>query len=592
MSTSEQRGTTARPGTAPSEIPAGEPATAQEWASDVVADTLRALSLRYVALTPGATFRGLHDSIVNHQGNHHPQLVLCLHEEHAVAVAHGYAKAAGRPMAVALHSNVGLMHASMALYNAYCDQAPLLVLGAGGPADTHHRRAWTDWVHTFTDQAALVRPFLKWDDQPGSLPAAVRSLLRGAQLAAGAPRGPVYVSLDSELLEEPHDGSDLLADAHRFPPLPAPVPADAELDRAARLLAGAEHPVILVGRTSTSGEAWDQRVALAELLGAEVVTDLKQTASFPTRHPLHHRDTGIRLTARGRAAVAAADVVLSLDWLDLGTALRDAGQEHTTVVHATLAHQNVRGYTQLDFWPGPVDVTLTGHPDDVVGPLLERLRTLRTPATPPYPTHPEPRPEPETERPDAAAPLTLDALARTVHEACAAQPATLIRATLNWPEDAWPLTGPMDYLGMDGGGGLGSGPGMAVGGALALLGSGRLPVAVLGDGDYSMGVTALWTAAHYRLPLLLVVANNMAYLNDVTHQSRVAATRARPDANRGIATTLVDPPLDVLGLATAQGARGFGPVESVGTLRTALGEAIAEVRAGGVAVVDARMPRP
>src|ERR1700749_3906385 len=137
-----------------------------EWWSDAFAEQLRRLDLPHLSLNPGASFRGLPDSVVNHLEGERPDLVLCLHEEHAVAVAHGYAKVTERPMAVALHTNVGLMHATMALFNAFCDRVPLLVLAASAPLDAARRRPWIEWIHTSADQGALIRPFVKWDDQP------------------------------------------------------------------------------------------------------------------------------------------------------------------------------------------------------------------------------------------------------------------------------------------------------------------------------------------------------------------------------------------------------------------------------------------
>src|SRR5262249_27314253 len=139
---------------------------APAFGSDVIADTLRALEIPYIALNPGASYRGLHDSIVNFLGNVTPQMLLCLHEESAVALAHGYTKVTGKPMAAAVHSNVGLFHATMAIFNAWCDRQPVIVLGATGPVDAFKRRPWIDWIHTARDQGAIVRNFTKWDDQP------------------------------------------------------------------------------------------------------------------------------------------------------------------------------------------------------------------------------------------------------------------------------------------------------------------------------------------------------------------------------------------------------------------------------------------
>ena len=150
-----------------------EGGAAIEWGSDALAELLSRLDLRYLALVPGSSYRGLHDSLVNYSGNRDPQMLVCLHEEHAVAIAHGYAKVTGRPMAVAVHGNVGLMHATMAIYNAWCNRVPMLIIGATGPVDAARRRPWIDWIHTSADQGALIR--------------AVRQVGRPARLGRGGP---------------------------------------------------------------------------------------------------------------------------------------------------------------------------------------------------------------------------------------------------------------------------------------------------------------------------------------------------------------------------------------------------------------------
>jgi thiamine pyrophosphate-dependent acetolactate synthase large subunit-like protein len=174
---------------------------AVEWGSDALAELLSRLDLPYLALVPGSSYRGLHDSLVNYNGNTDPQLIVCLHEEHAVAVAHGYAKVTGRPLAVGLHANVGLMHAAMAIYNAWCDRVPMLIIGATGPVDAARRRPWIDWIHTSADQGALIRPYVKWDDQPASVAAALDALAHAHEITVAAPSAPVYVCLDVSLQE-------------------------------------------------------------------------------------------------------------------------------------------------------------------------------------------------------------------------------------------------------------------------------------------------------------------------------------------------------------------------------------------------------
>src|SRR5690348_16950314 len=201
------------------ERPAQPGVNAAAFGSDVVADTLRALDVPYIALNPGASYRGLHDSLVNYLGNSAPQMLLCLHEESAVAIAHGYAKVTGRAMAAALHSNVGLIHATMAIFNAWCDRMPVLLIGATGPVDAAKRRPWIDWIHTARDQGALVRPYTKWDDQPASPAAAREAILRAGWIANTAPRGPTYVNLDAGMQEEKLVEAVNPVNAERFMPV-------------------------------------------------------------------------------------------------------------------------------------------------------------------------------------------------------------------------------------------------------------------------------------------------------------------------------------------------------------------------------------
>ncbi|HVV94466.1 MAG TPA: thiamine pyrophosphate-dependent enzyme [Hyphomicrobiales bacterium] len=577
---------TNRAAPAPSiEEPVGGAAGNTAWGSDAIADVLRALDLDFIALNPGASYRGLHDSLVNHLGNRAPQMLLCLHEEIAVAIAHGYAKVAGKPMAVAVHSNVGLMHASMAIFNLWCDRVPALILGATGPVDAAKRRPWIDWIHTTADQAALVRHFIKWDDQPASVAAATEALLRATLIAETAPQGPVYVNLDAALQESPLDALPPPPDPSRYRPGSGALPAPADLDRAAALLKAARAPVILVGRVSRREEDWRARVALAEVLGAAVVTDLKTGATFPTAHPAHVGPAGTFPGAAALERIRAADVVVSLDWIDPAGTLKTAfgAAPPCPVIHASLDVYLHRGWGKEHQGLAPVDVPLMAEPDPVVHALLERLgpRAAVVPAAAPEPTVPAPA--------DATGPLTVPQLAAVTGRAIGARPTCLIRAPLSWSGDLWPLAHPLDYLGGDGGGGVGSGPGMAVGAALALRGSGRLPLAILGDGDFLMSPQAIWTAVHYGIPLLVVVANNRSFFNDELHQERMARQRRRPVENKWIGQAIADPDIDLAAIARAEGASGFGPVGTAAALAPMLAEAIAVVEGGGVAVVDARV---
>ncbi|HEY4911391.1 MAG TPA: thiamine pyrophosphate-binding protein, partial [Methylomirabilota bacterium] len=199
-----------------------QPAGAPGYGSDLVVELLHAVGIEHVAINPGATFRGLHDSLVNYAGTRGPELVLTTHEEIAVALAHGYAKAKGKPMAAVVHDIVGLQHASMAIFNAFCDHVPILVLGATGPMDTTRRRPWIDWIHTALVQGTQVRDYVKLDDQPASVGAIPEAFLRAWRLARTEPQGPVYLCLDAALQEEALERPVPLPDVARFQPATAP----------------------------------------------------------------------------------------------------------------------------------------------------------------------------------------------------------------------------------------------------------------------------------------------------------------------------------------------------------------------------------
>jgi len=384
----------------------------------------------------------------------------------------------GQPLAAAIHSNVGLMHASMAIYNAYCDRVPMLIIGATGPVDAARRRPWIDWIHTSGDQGALIRQYSKWDDQPGSVEAALNSLARAYAITREAPSAPTYVCLDASLQEQPLTATPPIPDVGRDRSPRSHGPDATAVAAAGELLDQARRPLFLLGRMSRDQQDWDRRVALAERHGALVISDLKTGAVFPSAHPLHPNAPS----------------------LFLAEALRDA-----------LADQDQ----------------------------------------------------------DASA--------------------CLVRLPLGWAGADLEVDHPLGYLGQDGGAGIGSGPGMAVGAALALEGSGRLPVAVLGDGDFLMGGTAIWTAAHYRLPLLIVVANNSFYYNDVVHQERVAGQRGRPAGNSWIGQALTDPDPDLGAFARSLGFQAGEQVRDRSALPAALAAAVAAARSGRCALVDVRV---
>jgi len=551
------------------------------WGSDVIADMLRGMGFKYVALNPGSSFRGLHDSLVNKLGNSDPQMLLCLHEEHAAAIAHGYAKVAGEPMAVIMHSHVGLMHGSMAIFNAWCDRVPMLVLGATGPVDAALRRPWIDWIHTSRDQAALVRNFVKWDDQPGSIDAAVEAMLRANIIARTEPTGPTYLSFDVSIQEQALDTAPAKPDFSRYlPPLP-PEPSADGVRRAADILRNAKRPVILAGRTSRRESDWARRVALAEHLDAAVLTDIRVGASFPTDHPLHRSKPAFFIDDEAGEVLRCADVILSLDWLDPAGTLHLAGQTGARVIQASQDFQLHNGWGMEYQGLTPCEIHLSCSPDRAVHAIADALKVGSGVEPGALPV------KPAFSLPAADTPLDVSVLAAALGAGLKDACASFVRLPLGWPGEAWHFRHPLDFLGNDGGAGIGSGPGMLIGAAIALRDSGRIPVAVLGDGDFMMAASAFWTAAHYHIPMLTIVSNNRSFYNDEVHQQRVAVTRGRPVENKWIGQRIAEPDIDIAAIAAAQGLEAIGPAGTAGELVAAVAKGVELVRAGKSVVIEA-----
>jgi thiamine pyrophosphate-dependent acetolactate synthase large subunit-like protein len=555
-----------------------------EWVSDVMAEMIRRLDLKYIAMNPGASYRGLHDSLVNYLGNRNPQMLLTLHEEHAVSIAHGYARVTEQPMGCLLHSNVGLMHGLMAIFNAWVNRAPIVMFGATGPVDADIRRPWVDWVHTAQDQGALLRNYTKWDDQPTSAPALCEAFLRAFQIACTAPKGPTYVCLDAGLQETRLQSPFELPDSARFSPGPAPAPAQETLEEMARLLTGAGRPLILVGRVSRRKDDWDRRIHLAEALDAKVISELRAGAGFPTEHPLHVCPPRYTPAKDTLELMRNADVILALDSFDLGgwfKLMKVGSGPKATVIHCSVDSYVHNGWGKDHLALPAVDLRVLAEPDAAVRlllPLVERGMQGK-PKKWDGMTFDQPAPAAPTQG-DGHRAITNHDLANCLADLREGRKFTLTRVPIGWASDCYHFREPLDYLGTDGGGGLGSGPGMAVGVGLALRGTDRIAITVIGDGDFTQGATALWTAAHYHIPVLVIVANNRSNFNDEIHQGQVAKERGRPVENKWIGMRLSDPNIDLAALARAQGVEAAGPIGQLADLRPALEKAIAAVEDG------------
>lgn len=563
-------------------------AGAPEYGSDVVVETLRELGYRYLPLNPGSSFRGLHDSVVNFGGNEQPQLLLCLHEEIAVSMAHAYAKASRRPAAAAVHDLVGLMHASMAVYNAACDQVPLLLLGGSGPADPRKRRS-IDWIHTASTQAELVRDYVKWDAEalvPEDFRAAVA---RAHAIAHTGPPGPAYVSLDADAQEQ------RLAAA--VPPLataattvPALAPDPVALAAAVDALLNADRVTVVAGRLARDPRVTQPLVELVELLGAAYV-DERNAVCFPTAHPQNLNGA--------RTALADADAVLAIGVGDLpGTLPPIAVGGTRTVIEMSYGDLGLRSWSQERGHQLVSDVLLVADP---LPGLLALLDALRAKGAAPG-AFAERRAGVAQRCADrrtklaAARAAEADAMpiapSRMVTELWQTVRETdwmlLLRNTRSWPENVWQFNGAGDFLGHSVGAGVGYGPGALVGGALAARDMGRLGVGIIGDGDFLMAAGALWTAVHYKIPMLVVINDNSSFYNDEEHQAEVARHRGRPVENSWIGMRMADPNVDLALLARSYGCWATGPIADPNVLGGVLGVARDRALAGEVAVVQVR----
>ena len=555
------------------------------YGSDLISEALREQGFSYICLNPGASYRGLHDSLVNHLGNSQPEIITCMHEEHAVGIAHGFAKITDHALAVAVHSNVGLMHASMGIFNAWCDRVPMLILGATGPLDAAQRRPWIEWIHTTVDQGSMVRGYTKWDDQPGSPEAAIESIRRGVMLANTSPSGPVYVNLDVTIQEQEINVRPKLDGFSHFPTPENAEPPKAALSRALNILSKAKRPFIFCGRGSRSETEWNDRIKLAERLNARTTTHMKLPAGFPTTHPLFIGETGWRLKGPVLDAIQSADAILMLDWLDAGNSLNlafPAGTPRPPIINVSNDFHIHRGWN-MDYGGLPaVDVSIPTVSSTTVSALLDELGS--------------PPPAQDLKSWDVANSNTdgeigLMDLARAFHHASKNCKICITGRPLGWPTNANEITHPLGFLGHTGGGGLGAGTSIAVGAALGLreIGSNRRAVAILGDGDYTMGLTAIWNAATLNLPILFIIANNRSYYNDEDHQIKVARRRRRPERNASIGQRMEGPEPDLAGLARNLGLESPEPVTNLRNLQAALENALGRLKDGAAIVLDVKV---
>jgi len=576
------------------------PYSKPEWGSDLMVDVLRGLNLRYVALNPGSSFRGLHDSLVNYGGDE-IEMIECPHEKIAVGVAHGYAKATGEPMAVVLHDLVGLLHGTLGVYYAFIDRAPVLVLGGSGPAAHDRRRPNIDWIHSANVQGEAVRAYTKWDHEPRSLRSVPGVLARANRVMREQPAGPVYVALDAGLQEDRVDGPVSLDDLDRMSAAASPLgPDPAALGRLAQTLCAAERPVMVLGRPTRDHPSFDVLVALAETVGVGVV-DTHWQLNFPNRHPL---------CVTGSTAVEQADCVLFVDVKDMGKATQKL--ESTTREVVSLLAPGCRvldvGFNDVGIsaWSEdyaellPVDVQVTADTAVALPMLLEQCRTVvryddagRAAGRASWREalagmHAAVRQDWHrvAEKRWNERPVSTARLAAEVWQVVRQHDWVLTAGTAaEWALRTWDFDRPDRHPGRQ----LGTATqiGISLGVALAYKGSGKLVVDLQPDGDLMFDVGALWVAARYRLPLLVVMFNNRAYYNDWEHQERLARQRGTPVGRAHIGMAISDPAPDFAAVARGFGWWADGPIEDPDAVQAVVHRAADHVLAtGGPALVD------
>jgi acetolactate synthase I/II/III large subunit len=571
--------------------------------SDFMVDIIKSLGIEYVASNPGSSFRGLHESVINYGGNENPEFITCCHEESAVAIAHGYAKIEGKPMAVFLHSDVGLQHGSMAIYNAFCDRVPIYLI-AGNALEINSRRPGVEWDHSVQDAAAIVRDCLKWDDTPVSLDHFAESAVRAYKIAMTPPMAPVLLVADGELQEGaiPDDAQFHIPKlAHAMPPQ-----GDAgSVAEAARMLVAAENPAILLERTARTADGLKYTVELAETLQAPVV-DLAARMNFPSQHPLNQ-------TERTRAVIGGADVILGLEALNFwGTINSYRDQLHrssapiikpgTKLISVSASdlylksnYQDFQRYTEID-------LAMAADAEATLPSLIEAVKRLLT----------DDKKRAYADRGKKLAAQHDDSLRRSRDEAAYgwdASPITTARLCAEiwgairnedwslacevspwvnrWPLRLWNFDKFHQYIGNSGGFGVGYGAPASLGAALANKKHGRLTVTIQNDGDLMYAPGVLWTAAHHRIPLLSVMHNNRAYHQEVMHVQRMCDRHSRGVDRASIGTTITDPNINFAMVAKGMGVYSEGPIEDPKDLGPAIQRAMAVVKKGEPALVEA-----
>jgi acetolactate synthase I/II/III large subunit len=595
------------------QVAAAETATPKELAriggvpgSDFMVDVIKKLDIKYLPANPASSFRALHESLINYGGNKMPEFLTCTHEESAVGMAHGYFKAAGKPLMTLCHGTVGLQHATMGIYNAWCDRVPVIVVG-GNDLDAAHRPPGVPTIHSAQDINALVRDFTKWDDTPVSLQHFAQSFVRAYKIAMTPPYGPVAIALDAGMQQEPITENGEKLYIPRYVPTSPPQGDSGAVQEAARLLANAQNPVIVVDRAARTENGMRLLVQLAEALQALVI-DQGGRMNFPNTHYLRRPPT----------AVNNADVIIGMELSDFWGTVNthfDNGEHgigvntskikpDTKLISISSVDLNTKSNYQ-DFQRFQVvDVQMAADAEATLPALIEAVNVAIS----------NDRKAAIEKRGEAAKKAFAEGRERTKQAAALAwdaSPISTARLSMEtwaqikdldwslvsssgigntWPNRLWPMDKHYRWLGASGGYGVGYGAPASVGAALANRDLGRFSVNIQADGDLMYAPGVLWTAARHKIPLLAVMHNNRGYHQEVMHVQRLSNFRNRV-ASLGkdmgpIGTSIENPDIEYHKLAESMGWWAKGPIKDPAELGSAIKQAVAVVKSGQPALVN------
>ncbi len=568
------------------------------YQSDIIVDLIKAYDFPAIPLNPGASYRGLHDSLVNY-GEDDPPMILCNHEKLAVQIAHGYAKATGKPMPAIVHNVVGLLHAPLAVYYAYIDRCPVFLMGATGPMDEKLRRPFIDWIHTAFAQGSAIRDYTKWDYQPGTIHGVPDSFARAYSIMMTEPQGPVYMVYDAGLQEAE------LKDKIEIPPpdavkVPPRLAADPKLiDTAADMLLAADYPILLTEYAARAPIGFDDTVELAETLGCGVF-DINKRLGFPNKHPLSvsmHADA-----FRGADLVCALDVVdwtrgshkpnwetrqveaittSDCKWIDIGFADIEISKWATD-------------YNKHHNW----DMRILSDTANAIPALtrackekisedqeLQKKIAQRTELISSKHNSQWSKWQDDVKKFWDHDPMHEARMAAEIWEVIKDEDWVLSAGTLkDWVRKVWDFDKPYRHPGRE----LGTATqfGMSLGVALAYKDSDKVVINLQPDGDLMFDLGGLWIAAKYEIPMLCLMYNNRAYYNDWAHQISVANKRGTDPDRAYIGMDLEGPAPDFAHIARGMDWWAEGPIMNPGDIQPAVREALKVVKSGKPALVD------